>query len=101
MRYKFGKIIIIALGGSIMHPGEIDVSFLKNFRRFILKWAKKNKKFIIVAGGGSIARDYQKASSKILRLEDEDKDWIGIHATIMNFLFFLTHFKINLLNFFK
>ena len=67
-----------------MHPGEIDVSFLKNFRRFILKWVKKNKKFIIVAGGGSIARDYQKASSKILRLEDEDKDWIGIHATRLN-----------------
>lgn len=84
MRYKFGKIIIIALGGSIMHPGEIDVLFLKKFRKFILKWLGKSKKFIIVAGGGSIARDYQNASSKILRLSDEDKDWIGIHATRLN-----------------
>ena len=84
MRYKFRGTIVVALGGSIMHPGEIDVLFLKKFRKFILKWLKRNKKFIIVAGGGSIARDYQKASSKVLRLEDEDKDWIGIHATRLN-----------------
>lgn len=84
MKHKFGKIIVIALGGSIINPGEINSVFLKNFRKFILKWIGRGKKFIIIAGGGSIARDYQKASSKVLSLSNEDKDWIGIHATRLN-----------------
>ena len=37
-----------------------------------------------MAGGGNIAREYQKAASKITRVSNEDKDWIGIHATRIN-----------------
>ena len=84
MKYRFGKIVIVALGGSIMHPGEIDVLFLKQFRSLVIKWIGRGKKFIIITGGGSVARDYQKAAGQVLRLSDEDKDWIGIHATRLN-----------------
>lgn len=84
MQYKFGKTIIVALGGSIIHPAKIDVSFLKSFRKFVLRWAGRGKKFVIVAGGGSVARDYQKAADAVVKLSNDDKDWIGIHATRLN-----------------
>lgn len=83
-KYNFGKVVVVALGGSIMHPDKIDIVFLKNFRKFILKWIRRDKKFVIVAGGGSVARDYQKAANSVIKLSNEDKDWIGIHATRLN-----------------
>ena len=84
MKYNFGKVIVLALGGSIIYPDKIDVGFLKKFRKFILRHIKSGKKFVIIIGGGSVARDYQNAAGKVLNLSDEDKDWIGIHATRLN-----------------
>lgn len=83
---KKKKLIIIALGGSIIvpAPGKIDTIFLKKFRKFILKFIKKGYKFIIIAGGGKVCRTYQAAASKIVKLPYEDQDWIGIHATRIN-----------------
>lgn len=76
--------IVIALGGSIIVSGDIQTDFLKQFREFILTFLKQDKKIVIVAGGGTIARDYQKAASEIVTLSDEDKDWLGIHSTRLN-----------------
>ena len=76
--------IVIALGGSIIVSDKINTGFLGDFREFILKFLKDGKKFIIVTGGGKIARDYQNAASEIIDLSDEDKDWLGIHATRLN-----------------
>lgn len=76
--------IVIALGGSIIVAGDIQADFLKQFRKFILKFLKRGKRIVIVAGGGTIARDYQNAASKIVKLSDEDKDWLGIHSTRLN-----------------
>ena len=84
MKYKFGSAAVIALGGSIIHPKEIDTLFIKNFHKFILEQIGAGKKFIIVAGGGSVARDYQKAASAVVGIEDEYKDYLGIHATRLN-----------------
>lgn len=79
------KTFIIALGGSVIMPGKINIRLLKNFRKLILKQIKLGKKFIIVAGGGKIARSYQKASRKIIaKLPYEDMDWLGIHSTRLN-----------------
>lgn len=77
-------LAIIALGGSIIVPDDINANFLKEFRKFVLKLLKKGKRFVIVAGGGKIARDYQNAASYIVKLSDEDKDWLGIHSTRLN-----------------
>ena len=76
--------IIIALGGSIIVPDKINTDFLKKFRKLILKFTRQGKKFIIVAGGGRTARLYQNAASKIIKITNEDLDWIGIHATRIN-----------------
>lgn len=94
MRHKFSKTIVIALGGSIIYPDAIDVSFLKKFKKFILnRLASKSyrrsglrngSRFIIVVGGGRIARVYQEAADKVFKISDEDKDWLGIHSTRAN-----------------
>lgn len=84
MRYNFGKIIVIALGGSIIHPRKIDVLFLRRFESLIIKWVRLGRQFVIVTGGGSVARDYQQAAAQVVSLSNQDQDWIGIHATRLN-----------------
>src|SRR3989344_6620071 len=83
MRHKFRKTVVVSLGGSIMYPEQIDYEFLRKFRHFIMRFAKK-RRFISVAGGGRLSRLYQEAAAKITRVTDEDKDWLGIHATRSN-----------------
>lgn len=90
---KIPKTIVISLGGSIIVPGKIQVEFLKDFKKFILKFLKKGYLFVIVAGGGNTCRRYQAAASAITKLTDEDKDWIGIHATRLNAHLLRTIFK--------
>ncbi len=77
--------IVISIGGSIVVPKMgIDVDFLTAFRSLIEKQVKKGKRFIIIVGGGHTAREYQKAAGTIVRLNPEDVDWLGIHATRLN-----------------
>lgn len=51
------KVVVLSLGGSLIVPDEIDISFLNKFKQVIKKHENKYK-FIIVCGGGSIARKY-------------------------------------------
>ena len=90
---KTKQTIVISLGGSIIVPGKIQVEFLKQFKEFILKFLKQGKRFIVVAGGGAVARNYQQAAAKITQVSDEDKDWLGIHATRFNAHLLRTIFK--------
>ncbi len=90
---KNNKTIIISLGGSLIVPDEIDWRFVKNFKKVIEKHIRKKYKFIIITGGGKTARKYIEAGSKIDKITDEDKDWIGIHATRMNAHFIRTVFR--------
>jgi len=87
--------IILSLGGSIVVPDKIDPhtkifgvgidrNFLKKFQRFILKWVKKGKRFIIFVGGGKTARHYQKEAKKLRIFNQKSLDWIGIYATFLN-----------------
>ncbi len=78
------QTIIISLGGSIVAPDEIDIKFLKDFKKLILKQAKLGKKFVIIVGGGKICRNYQNAAQKVCKLSTKQLDWIGIHATHLN-----------------
>lgn len=84
MQKKEKEMIIISLGGSLIVPRHIDFDFLKKFKKLITGEIKKNKKFIIITGGGYAAREYQQAACKVAKLTDEDRDWLGIHATRMN-----------------
>lgn len=91
---KNQKTAVISLGGSIIVPGEIQVKFLKEFKKLILKYlSRASYRFIIIAGGGSIARNYIKAASEITNISNEDKDWLGIHATRLNAHLLRTIFK--------
>lgn len=81
--HRFGKTVIIALGGSIVVPDTINTDYLRQFVKFINRW-KKTHRFIVVIGGGEVARRYQRGAAKVARVTDEDKDWIGIHATRLN-----------------
>jgi|TARA_B100001964_G_C14185886_1_gene578602 uridylate kinase len=77
------KTIIMSLGGSVIVPYNIDIKFLKDFKKIIEKFVKKGFRFVIYCGGGKIARDYQKAAFKF-KVNNKDLDWLGIHATILN-----------------
>jgi len=74
--------LVISLGGSVLVKEELDVGFLREFQRLILRQARKRKVFICV-GGGSTARRYQKALERF-GSGAEARDWIGIHATRLN-----------------
>lgn len=87
------KTIIISLGGSLIVPEEIDCEFIKNFKAFIERKIEKGYKFIIVSGGGKLARKYILAADKISEISNEDKDWLGIRATRMNAHFLRTILK--------
>ena len=81
------EVKVLDLGGSIVAPDEVDVSFIGKFRDFLENWLKKdvNNKAIIVIGGGSPARKYQQAYREIVTESDHtEQDWIGITATRLN-----------------
>jgi len=76
------KTVVISLGGSLIVPDSIDINFLKNFRKIINKHKKKYR-FVIVTGGGSIARKYIKALKQAGKSEVL-QSLSGISATRMN-----------------
>jgi uridylate kinase len=78
------NIIVISLGGSLIVPRHIDWKFLKSFCELIVSQIKKGKRFVIITGGGYAAREYQQAAGKVTKLNRDDQDWLGIHATRMN-----------------
>ncbi|MBU4070152.1 MAG: UMP kinase [Nanoarchaeota archaeon] len=87
------KIIVISVGGSLIVPDEINYKWLENFKKIIDKYVKNGFKFIIICGGGRTARNYQNAIKKLTKLDNEDLDWIGIHATRLNAHLLRTIFK--------
>jgi uridylate kinase len=90
------NIIVISLGGSLIVPDEIDWGFVKSFKEIIKKRIAKGSRFIIITGGGKLSRRYQDAAVKITdKLTNDDRDWLGIHATRMNAHFIRTIFRAN------
>lgn len=88
--YPFDKLdnkqVVVSLGGSLIAPKGIDVEYLKEFRKFVMDNIEKGFKFIIITGGGGPAREYIDSASAILDndLPNDDKDWLGIHASRFN-----------------
>jgi uridylate kinase len=76
---------VISLGGSlIVPPAGINENFLKKFRDLILKRVEAGDKFYIICGGGTTCRNYQNAARKITNLNNNELDWLGIHACRLN-----------------
>ncbi len=84
MERRKAKLFVVALGGSIICPQQVDWEFLKRFKRFVERWCRAGARFVIVAGGGRVSRIYQHAAGRVVRVANDDKDWIGIHATRLN-----------------
>lgn len=78
------KHIIISLGGSLIAPDNIDTDFLKQFIGLIKDYATKGFKFVVICGGGKVARQYIDASLLIGKTTNIDLDWIGIASTRLN-----------------
>lgn len=79
-------VTVISLGGSIIVPNDVDVEFLKEFKKAIDSYLEDpNNKLILVTGGGSIARKYQNSAKEIdPSISNDELDWIGVRATRIN-----------------
>jgi uridylate kinase len=79
------ETIVMSVGGSLIVPDQIDTDFLSALKTFIdFETTKKGRRFIIIAGGGRTARNYQEAAAAVSNLTADDLDWMGIHATRLN-----------------
>lgn len=84
------KVMVISLGGSLIIPDKINFKFLDKFRKTLRKNYKKWK-FVIVCGGGSIARRYI-AALKEDNKSIKEESIAGIRATRMNALLMMQLF---------
>lgn len=77
----------MSLGGSLIAPKDVlDIKFINDFKELILQFVrKKRKNFVIVCGGGKIARDnmdkYKKANPNVT---EDDLHLVGIETTRSN-----------------
>lgn len=76
------KTLVISLGGSIIIPKGRKDKFLLKFKKTLEKHYR-NYKFVIVCGGGSIAREYQWVLANEHKSQREMSK-AGIRATKMN-----------------
>ena len=75
----------MSVGGSLIVPGDIDTAFLASLKNFIVdQTTNHGRRFIMIAGGGRTARNYQDAAAAVTDLTADDLDWMGIHATRLN-----------------
>lgn len=87
------EIIVISLGGSLVVPEEIDTDFVIRFKEVIEYLIHKNYRFVFITGGGKICRKYIQAAEAVGVVDNEEKDWLGVHTTRMNAHFIKTVFK--------
>jgi uridylate kinase len=83
-------VITFSLGGSIINPGEIDTQFLFEFST-VLKELVSEYKFVIVCGGGKVARQYIAGLPN--GLTEGERDNMGIAATWLNAQLLSYYFK--------
>lgn len=84
------QIIVISLGGSLIVPEKINFEFLNQFKKILRKHYSKYK-FVVVCGGGVIARKYITALKKEGK-SSKELNKAGIRATRMNAQFMMQFF---------
>jgi uridylate kinase len=87
------SVFTLSLGGSLIIPDDIDLTYLSEFKKVILKNTKKYK-FVITCGGGDTARKYISALEKS-QINKKFQSLSGISATRMNARFMNYFFNIN------
>jgi uridylate kinase len=81
---KITKCIILKLGGSLVVPEDIDVRYLKNFKKLVQKHVRRGKRFVIIVGGGQTNRWYRDRAKEIGVKDATDLHWIGTVSTRLN-----------------
>jgi uridylate kinase len=93
MRASKKRVIVLSLGGSLIIPNDVNTKFLREFKKIILRNTSKYK-FIIVCGGGDIARKYI-SSLREVGISEKLQSLSGISATRMNARFMDYFFNID------
>ena len=62
--------------GSLIVPDKIDADFLNMFK-ILMKIFKKGFRFVIICGGGKLARNLQTAASKVTKLSNKELDLLN------------------------
>jgi uridylate kinase len=75
---------VISLGGSLLVPHGVDAEFAQAVRNLLERRIAQGERFIIVVGGGKVARDYIQAAEKLSHVSSEQLDWVGIYTTRLN-----------------
>lgn len=85
---KGKRVMVISLGGSVIIPETgMNIKFLEKFKKILRKFYRTHR-FVVVCGGGSIARKY----ISVLRSEGrsvKEQSLVGIRATRMNAAFLM------------
>jgi uridylate kinase len=78
------KVIVLSLGGSLIVPNKVNEDLLKQFKRILIKNTKKYK-FVVVCGGGSIARTYINGlENQEISKKNYFQSLLGISTTRLN-----------------
>lgn len=88
------ETIVVSVGGSLIVPDEIDVSWLRDFKKTILANTDKFR-FVLITGGGKTCRKYDAAAKKLIEMSNTDSDLLGIEVTRLNGYFVKTIFGDN------
>jgi uridylate kinase len=75
---------VISLGGSLFVPDNVDVNFVRAFKKIIEERIAEGDTFAIILGGGKVARNYMQAGRDLANLSRDQSDWIGIYVTRLN-----------------
>ena len=76
--------VILKVGGSLVVPKDVAVSFLKDFVALILKHVSAGKRFVIITGGGYTNRWYRDAAVTLGVTATDNLHWLGIQSTRLN-----------------
>ena len=85
------RVMVISLGGSLIVPEDVNFKLLKNFIKTLRKHYNKWK-FVIVCGGGSIARKYIEILKHEHRASEKELSLAGIRVTRLNALILMELF---------
>ena len=80
------KTTIVSLGGSLIAPSQnVDVAFLRRFKKMITDYVTAgDQRVVIICGGGKINTHYNESVKKLARPSHRDLDWLGIMVTRAN-----------------
>jgi uridylate kinase len=84
------KVVVISLGGSLIFPDKVNFEFLDKFKKSLRRHYRTHR-FVVVCGGGTIARKYISALKKEGK-PSRELAAVGIRTTRMNAMFMMQFF---------